>query len=98
MASGYVVGEEQLMVFTIFSLLLQPFTNMNSNVVHQRKGKDIAMFLPIAAGQYMPCLLLADGLISLIFHHTQPTETFAQQVPISKTFPVTFGHFPVAHL
>jgi hypothetical protein len=46
MASGYVVGQVRVGRgaadgFYHFSLLLQPFTNINSNVVHQRKGKDI---------------------------------------------------------
>jgi hypothetical protein len=37
----------------------------------------------------LPFLLLGDGLISQLFHNTQPIATFAQLVS------VLFRHFPV---
>jgi hypothetical protein len=47
-------------------------------------------FFAAGCRSILHCLLLADRLISQIFHHTQPIGTFAQRVS------VPFGHFLVA--
>jgi hypothetical protein len=64
------IGEEPLKVFKFFNLSLNIY-KYNRNAALQRKWMEIVTFLPIAAWDlYIPCLLLADGLISQIFHHT----------------------------
>jgi hypothetical protein len=55
----------------------------------QKKEIEIATFLD-SYWEILLCLLLADGLVSRIFYHTKPIETFAQLGS------VLFGHIPAA--
>jgi hypothetical protein len=79
--------------FKIFPQFLRLIINVNRNVVLQRKGIDIAMFLVIAAGQSFLLFFLADGWhlgISQWFSYTL-TE-------VLRGFPISFRHFPTAFL
>jgi hypothetical protein len=79
--------------FQNFSQLLQLLKNVNRNTSLQRKGTEIATFLPIAAGKFS---LLSYWLLAGIW-------AFPNGFPISfKNFPrgcpKAFGHFPAAIL
>jgi hypothetical protein len=83
-------------VFKNILWLLQLLTNVNSNTALQRKELESVTFFLTAAGQF--CLLsYTEGLIFQIFHHTQPTGTFPQQVSlffgILSGFPLPMQNF-----
>jgi hypothetical protein len=49
------IGKEPLSIKKKFSQLLQLLINVNRNAALQKKGMEVATFLPIAAGKF--CLL-----------------------------------------
>jgi hypothetical protein len=58
------IGKAPLSIKKIFFKLLQLLINMNRNAVLQRKGMEIATFLPIAAGKFF---LLSYWLVAGIW-------------------------------
>jgi hypothetical protein len=56
------------------------FINKNRNAVLHRKLMGNCRDFSNRYWPILPCLLLADGLIPQIFHHTQPIGTFAQRI------------------
>jgi hypothetical protein len=65
-----------------FSQLLRLSINVNRNMPLQRKGMEIATFLPIAAGKFS---LLSYWLVADIW-------------AFPRGCPIAFGHFPAAIL
>jgi hypothetical protein len=66
--------------FKNLSQLLRLLINVNRNMLLQRKGMEIAMFLPIAAGKFS---LISYWLVSDIW-------------PFPSGFPIPFRNFPEA--
>jgi hypothetical protein len=67
-------------LFKNFSQLLRLLRNVNRNTALQRKGMEIAMFLPIAAGKFS---LLSYWLVANIW-------------AFPSGFPIPFRNFPEA--
>jgi hypothetical protein len=74
------IGKEPLSINKIFSQLLQLLINVNRNATLERKGMEIAMFLPIAAGKFC---LLSNWLVAGIW-------------AFLSGFPIPFNNFPEA--
>jgi hypothetical protein len=70
---------DELLIASKISAAPSFLIKLNTNSTLQMKGMQIAMFFMIAAVQFCPRLLLANGFISRIFHCPQPIGTFAQQ-------------------
>jgi hypothetical protein len=69
---------------------LRVFLISHGSLDHSEKKDGNRQFFADSRWAVLPCLLLAGGLITLIFRHAQPLGTFALWVSVS------IGHFPAA--
>jgi hypothetical protein len=78
-----MLGEESLLIFQILYCLSDFTKILIEMLAPEKRDGECHVSSYIVARQVCLVRLLVDGLISRIFHQTQPRGTFAQQVSVS---------------